>query len=85
VTFHAEDMLKSELGRTSILMLASFCWDRHLYKQATAKLCKELLQGSIVVDYSDHLDEHLQQIAKMQIPVSWNAQQIMYVYLKTKL
>ncbi len=75
-------MLKSDLGNTSIVMLASFCWDRALHKQAAAKLSKELMQGSIVVDYSAQLDEHFQQIAKVQIPVSWNDQQTMYVYLK---
>ena len=82
VSFHAKDMLKSDLGNTSIVMLASFCWDRALYKQAAAKLSKELMQGSIVVDYSAHLDEYFEQIAKVQIPVSWNNQQTMYVYLK---
>ena len=82
VSFHAEDMLKSDLGNTSIVMLASFCWDRALHKQAAAKLSKELMQGSIVVDYSAQLDEHFQQIARVQIPVSWNDQQTMYVYLK---
>ncbi len=75
-------MLKSDLGNTSIVMLASFCWDTALYKQAAAKLSKELMQGSIVVDYSAQLDEYFQQIAKVQIPVSWNDQQTMYVYLK---
>lgn len=82
VSFHAKDMLKSDLGNTSIVMLASFCWDRALYKQAAAKLSKELMHGSIVMDYSAQLDEHFQQIARVQIPVSWNDQQTMYVYLK---
>jgi len=34
------------------------------------------------MDYSAQLDEHFQQIARVQIPVSWNDQQTMYVYLK---
>ena len=76
-------MLTSNLEETSILMLASLCWDRQLYKHAAAKLSQELSQGCIVVDYSACLGEHLQQIAKVQIPVSWNDQQNMYVYLKT--
>ena len=78
-------MLKSDLGRTSILMLASFCWDRELYQLAAAKVCKELLPGAIVVDYSAQLSNQMQQIAKIQIPVSWNDQQTMYVYLKRRL
>lgn len=82
VTFHAEDMLKSDLQTTSILMLASFCWDRELHEQAAAKLCKELMPGAIVVDYSAQLDDILQQIARVEIPVSWNDHQTMYVYLK---
>ena len=82
VSFHAKDMLKSDLGDTSIVMLASFCWDRALHKQAAAKLSKELMRGSIVVDYSAQLDAYFQQIAKVQIPVSWNDQQTMYVYFK---
>ncbi len=75
-------MLKADLGNTSIVMLASFCWDRALHKQAAAKLSKELMQGSIVVDYSAQLDEYFQQITTVQISVSWNHQQTMYVYLK---
>ena len=82
VTFIAEDMLQSDLHNTSIVMLASFCWDQELHKQAAAKLCKELMQGAIVVDYSAQLGDIFQQIARVQIPVSWNDHQAMYVYLK---
>ena len=63
VSFHAEDMLQCDLRHTAILMLASFCWDKQLQIQALAKIQAELLQGCIVVDYTDALGKYLKQIA----------------------
>lgn len=82
VSFSAQDMLQSDLSHTAILMLASFCWDRQLHNQAIDKIQAELLHGSIVVDYTPYLGKCLKQIATVQIPVSWNSQQSMYVHLK---
>lgn len=81
-SFNAQDMLQSDLSHTAILMLASFCWDRQLHTQAIDKIHAELSDGSIVVDYTPCCSEHLAQIATVQIPVSWNSQQNVYVYLK---
>lgn len=82
VSFNGQDMLQSDLSHTAILMLASFCWDRQLHTQAIDKIQAELLHGCIVVDYTPYLGKYLKQIATVQIPVSWNSQQSMYVYLK---
>lgn len=82
VSFNAQDMLQSDLDHTAVLMLASFCWDRQLHIQAVDKIQAELLHGSIVVDYTAALGKCLKLIATVQIPVSWNSQQNMYVYLK---
>ena len=82
VKFDAQDMLQSDLSHTAILMLASFCWDRQLRTQAMEKIQAELLHGSIVVDYTADLGKCLKQIATVKIPVSWNSQQNIYVYLK---
>lgn len=81
-SFIAQDMLHSDLSHTAILMLASFCWDRQLHTQAIDKIQAELPDGSIVVDYTPCFSDHLEQIATVQTPVSWNSQQKMYVYLK---
>ncbi|KAL3151958.1 hypothetical protein ABBQ32_001083 [Trebouxia sp. C0010 RCD-2024] len=82
VSFHAQDMLQSDLRHTAILMLASFCWDKQLHTLALNKIQAELLRGSIVVDYTAALGKCMKQIATVKIPVSWNSQQNMYVYLK---
>ena len=82
VSFNAQDMLRSDLSHTAILMLASFCWDKQLHTQAIDKIQAELEHGSIVVDYTPYLGKYLKLIATVQIPVSWNSQQSMYVYLK---
>ena len=82
VRFYAQDMLQSDLSCTAIVMLTSFCWDRQLYSQAFDKIKAELHQGSVVVDYSAHLGDWMRKIATVQIPVSWNSQQDIYVYLK---
>lgn len=82
VRFNAQDMLQSDLSHTAILMLTSMCWDRQLHTQAIDKIQAELLHSSIIVDYTPYLGNHLKQIATVQIPVSWNGQQSMYVYLK---
>lgn len=81
-SFNPQDMLQSDLSHTALLMLASFCWDKQLHTQAVDKILAELSYGSIVVDYTPCFSEHLEQIATVQIPVSWNSQQNMYVYLK---
>ncbi|KAL3142855.1 hypothetical protein ABBQ38_003148 [Trebouxia sp. C0009 RCD-2024] len=75
-------MLQSDLRHSAILMLTSICWDKQLHSQALDKIQAELLRGSIVVDYTAALGKDLKQIATVQIPVSWNSQQNMYVYLK---
>ena len=80
VSFHAQDMLQSYLGDTAILMLTSFCWDRQLASQANDKIKAELLPGAVLVDYAPHLDLCLKEIAAVQIPVSWNSHQTIWVY-----
>lgn len=82
VDFHAEDMLKADLQGTAVLMLTSLCWNEHLCTAAAQKIRAELPAGSLVVDYTNRLDSVLTCAIKLQVAVSWNNEQTMYVYIK---
>ena len=56
VAFKAQDMLQADLSDTAILMLASLCWDEHLFNAAAHKICHELPAESLVIDYTNRLD-----------------------------
>lgn len=84
--FYQKDMLESDLGEVSILMLASRCWDEGLCSLASQKIAEELPCGSLCIDYSNHLAAVLgPAIGTVQAPVSWNENQVMYVFRKPSI
>lgn len=56
-TFECADMLDCDLTRSTILMLASQCWDRSLMAAVRSKLLNELQVGALVIDYTPALGE----------------------------
>ena len=75
-------MLTADLHDTAILMLTSLCWDNRLFAAAVSKLKAELPAGSLVIDYTKRLDNVLTCVLQLQVAVSWNNEQTMYVYVK---
>ena len=75
-------MLKADLLDTAILMLTSLCWDDHLSTAAVSKIKAELPTGSLVIDYTRRLDNVLTCVLQLQVAVSWNNEQSMFVYVK---
>ena len=76
-------MLQADLSDTAILMLTSLCWEEELFSAARRKLCAELPLGSLVIDYTNRLDNILPCVLHLSgLAVSWNKQQTMYVYLQ---
>ena len=86
VSFESCDMLECDLSQTGILMMTSQCWDAELKTRAAEKLKRELPSGSIVIDYSSHLQEYLgEPVACCTSPVSWNQDQKFYVFQNCSL
>eukprot|EP00899_Mesostigma_viride_P006616 jgi/Mesvir1/15956/Mv08271-RA.1 len=87
-SFVQGDMLDAPLDDASVLMLTSQCWDADLRHKVATKLGKELPVGTLVVDYTAYLStvpallscqvEHTEEL-----PVSWNAHNVFYVFRKT--
>lgn len=82
VAFHAEDMLEADLQDTAVLMLTSLCWDKALSDAAMHKISTELPAGSLVIDYTNRLGSVLACSLQLQVAVSWNSKQTMYVYVQ---
>lgn len=82
VAFYAKDMLEADLHDTAVLMLTSLCWDMDLCDAAMQKISTELPAGSLVIDYTDRLGSILACSLQLQMAVSWNSKQTMYVYVK---
>ncbi|RLN27040.1 hypothetical protein BBJ28_00008206 [Nothophytophthora sp. Chile5] len=80
--FECADMLTTPLGATKILLLTSQCWDPELYDQLQCKLERELLPGTLVIDYKNTLQrspsfrvvEHVEQQR-----VSWTGAQSLFI------
>jgi hypothetical protein len=85
-SFRNEDMLSSSLESVGIVLLTSCCWDESVHEAACERLAKDLLVGSIVIDYGDRLS-NFPAFGKGPIftevcPTSWNPKQKFFVYQK---
>ena len=52
--------------------------------QAAEKLSRELPEGAVVIEYTGILRHQagLKKVAQVVVPVSWNEQQKLHVYVK---
>lgn len=85
-SFRNEEMLSSSLESVGIVLLTSCCWDESVHEAACKRLAKDLLVGSIVIDYGDRLS-NFPAFGKAPIftdvcPTSWNPKQKFFVYQK---
>jgi hypothetical protein len=53
IEFRLEDMLTANITDANIVILTSLCWDEITRQSVAVKLAKELLPGSVVIDYRD--------------------------------
>jgi hypothetical protein len=79
-------MLRSDLSGVGVIMLASQCWDRPLMDAVASKLEAELMEGAVVIDYTDNLRATFGAPAlEIEISVSWNPRQRMRVFVNRRL
>lgn len=82
VVVHNADLLTSDVSACGLLLLTNQCWDVALTRCAAAKAAAELPDGAVVVDYTGALAPELgPPVAKVRVPVSWNAAQMLHAYL----
>lgn len=80
--------LEGSVGpETRVVWLTSQCWDRGVLDGAARRLRLGLASGAIVVDYGDRLArgaeaEAFERVARVEAPVSWNANQTFHVFRK---
>eukprot|EP01025_Chloroclados_australasicus_P065196 TRINITY_DN8850_c1_g1_i1.p3 TRINITY_DN8850_c1_g1~~TRINITY_DN8850_c1_g1_i1.p3 ORF type:complete len:159 (+),score=16.79 TRINITY_DN8850_c1_g1_i1:202-678(+) len=81
VKFINEDMLQSDIQGVRILVLTSQCWDTSLKEKAYLKICWELNQEALVVDYCNDLSyyENFSMLTVVEGQVSWNHKQQFYI------
>jgi len=83
VEFIHEDMLQYNLTDARVVMLTSQCWDEQLIAAVHAKLAKEMEPGALVVDYRAMGETHsdaFELVDTVATKVSWNPQQLFFVY-----
>lgn len=95
VSFECADMLHCDLSGSSMVLLASQCWDRSLLHAVRAKLLAELMPGALVLDYTSALGEtkdpsttpkstsgrnHFALLTTVSAPVSWDGAHKFWVW-----
>mmetsp|Transcript_75599 Transcript_75599/g.177512 ORF Transcript_75599/g.177512 Transcript_75599/m.177512 type:complete len:82 (+) Transcript_75599:623-868(+) len=78
-------MLQAEVGDAAVVLLTSQCWDESLHFKVAAKLARECQQGTLVIDYSNKIEQSdvataFRKEAEVAVEVSWSRESKMVVW-----